>query len=257
MIYKIYFSATGRAKRVLDIISTSFEGEKTEVDLSCRNFNGNDYPIHSDDLCIFVTSVFEGKIPEIAEQNFQKLNGNHAKIILCAVFGNRSIDDCLLHMKDVSVSGSFIPVAGMQIVTQHSIFLDIEASRPDAKDIEQIHNFASQIKELLNTQERFPDLIIPGHRPYIKINPNMGKPIVNDQCIECGQCASHCPVNAIPENNYHVTNDPCIKCMRCIEICPVHARSLPQEDVERIYTFLTSKGLFAPNKPNVLYLAKD
>jgi uncharacterized protein (DUF362 family) len=55
------------------------------------------------------------------------------------------------------------------------------------------------------------------------------KPIVCDtkKCIECGTCASHCPVKCIKLHPYpDIDKRKCIRCFCCMEVCPVHALTL-------------------------------
>jgi len=55
------------------------------------------------------------------------------------------------------------------------------------------------------------------------------QPIVCDtkKCIECGTCASHCPVKCIKLHPFpDIDKRKCIRCFCCMEVCPVHALSL-------------------------------
>ncbi|MGL4361851.1 MAG: DUF362 domain-containing protein [Cellulosilyticaceae bacterium] len=49
--------------------------------------------------------------------------------------------------------------------------------------------------------------------------------VINDSCINCGACASECPVSCITEGNgiYVVKEDDCIECGACASVCPVGA----------------------------------
>ena len=48
---------------------------------------------------------------------------------------------------------------------------------------------------------------------------------IGDECINCGVCASECPVEAISEGeNAHVIDaEKCIDCGACAEACPTDA----------------------------------
>lgn len=49
--------------------------------------------------------------------------------------------------------------------------------------------------------------------------------IINDECINCGACASECPVDAISEGDakYVINAETCIDCGACASTCPVAA----------------------------------
>jgi len=49
--------------------------------------------------------------------------------------------------------------------------------------------------------------------------------IINEDCINCGACASECPVEAISEgaDRYVINADTCIDCGACASACPVSA----------------------------------
>lgn len=252
MIYELLFSATGRSEKILNTISQNFDGEKIRVDLSDPNLNIN-FELTKNDFCIFNTSVIEGRIPIPALRNIKKIKGNGAKILLVAVFGNRSPDDCLLEMKNVTTELGFLPIGAISASMQHSVFPNYATNRPDNQDIKELNEFSLKVKEHLNNTT-FPELKVPGNFPYIVIEPAKVKPSADENCIDCGLCASKCPMEAIPMDNFRISDSSkCIDCMRCVEICPVSARSLPKHLVEAMSNAMYPR--FKERKPNNLYLA--
>lgn len=51
---------------------------------------------------------------------------------------------------------------------------------------------------------------------------------IGDECINCGACASSCPVCCIKqgENKYVIDKERCINCGTCASVCPVQAPKL-------------------------------
>ena len=49
--------------------------------------------------------------------------------------------------------------------------------------------------------------------------------VISDECINCGSCASVCPVECISEGSVHyeVDGSACIDCGACEEACPTGA----------------------------------
>lgn len=255
MIYQLLFSATGRSKKVMDIIAGQWEGEKIEIDLSDPDFDEKKYNFTKEDFYILTVSVFEGRIPSPAAAKLKKLQGKGAKVLLVAVFGNRAVDDCLLEMRDVMTEAGFVPVAAIEASVQHSIINVVADERPDAEDTALLKDFAEKVKSLVSEKQTFGQLKVPGKFPYVEMGGVPYKPAGNESCIECGLCAEKCPVMAIPADNPRSTDrSKCITCMRCVDICPVGARNFPQELIYRTYRKM--KPLFEERKPDKLYIAE-
>jgi ferredoxin len=49
--------------------------------------------------------------------------------------------------------------------------------------------------------------------------------IISDECINCGACASECPVSCITEGDskYVIDESVCVDCGACAGVCPVDA----------------------------------
>lgn len=245
----IIFSPTGATKKVGDLLLSNFDEKGEEIDLSLQDFDG--FTANKDETYIIVAPVFAGRIPKIAIDNLKKINGNSAKAIAVATFGNRHYDDALLELSNVASESYFEVVSAIAASTEHSLWRQYGSGRPDGKDKEDLKGFTEKIKLKIEDNPE-GDFEIPGNFPYKEYNRGQIRPETNDKCIECMKCVNSCPVKAIPKDDPTVTDDGlCFSCMRCVEVCPEHARLVPDEAKamgEKMKDYLESR------KENELYL---
>lgn len=252
MTYEILFSPTGGTMKTANLLTKEFSADVRVVDLMDRKADFSALPFTQEDLCIVAVPSFGGRVPVPAVHRLARMQGNGAKAILMAVYGNRAIDDTLLELKDVLTQAGFRPVAALEAVAQHSIMPQFGTGRPDSQDHHQLVDFAEQIKEKLTAGD-FRDLYVPGKAPYREYNGIPMKPKADHGCIRCGHCARHCPVGAIPEDTPNQTNTKaCISCMACTAFCPQRARKV--SPLVLLPAGLAMRKSCKGRKPNKLYL---
>lgn len=214
--YNCYFSPTGGTKKVADAVAAGWGAEFTPVDLL---LNPPEIAWQSDDLCLMAVPSYGGRIPAPVAETISRMNGNGARAVLIAVFGNRAIDDTLLELSDVMKAAGFRCVAAMEAVAQHSLIRGYGAGRPDDADLGQLKSFAKQIHTAVENGTASEDVKVPGNRPYREYNGVPLKPATACACKQCGLCARECPVGAISLENCRVTDTKkCISCMHCVKI---------------------------------------
>ena len=249
-VFKITFSPTGGTQKVADILAAEFAPTSKTVDLLD---DIRETVFSADDICVIAMPAFSGRVPSVCEQRMEKLQGNGARAILVAVFGNRAIDDTLLDMKELALAAGFIPVAAIEAVAEHSILRKFGAGRPDGGDVGELKNFAQKIKAAMETGAVSADLAVPGNIPHKQRTNGAMKPYGGATCNSCGLCVWRCPVRAIPKDEpQNVDKEKCISCLHCIAICPRSARHLAPE------LLAASEEKMAPllsgRKENKLYL---
>lgn len=249
--YNIVFSATGRTLSVSQVVSSVWEEPKTLVDVTKADFDGSALKLTKEDVCLVAMSVYGGRIPQPAAQKLNSIQGNGAKAILLAVYGNRAIDDVLAEMQDILTRQGFVCVAAMEAVAEHSMMPRFGAGRPDAQDKAELVAFAREIQAALNKGVTAP-LQVPGKVPEGE-GHSLPLSIQTDKtCKNCGKCARECPMGAISRENARVTDkEKCILCMRCTAVCPVQAKHLPKWS-NLLAPLMASK--LGGRKDNKLYL---
>lgn len=224
-IYKIIFSPTGGTDKVADQFVQAFGQETKTIDLTDFTVDFHQISLTEGDICIVAVPSFGGRVPAIAAERLEKIHANGAKAILIVVYGNRAYDDTLLELKTILRNSGFCCAAAVAAIAEHSIMHQYAQGRPDYKDLEELSQFAKQIRQHMEEGRIPDDLALPGSSPYREYHGVPIKPVTKKNCTNCGLCAKKCPVQAIPLTNPSETDyKKCISCMRCVSICPAHSR---------------------------------
>lgn len=250
-VHALYFSATLTTKRVVEAIASA-----TASALSVTSFDTHDVTTPSarekqlefsaDDIVIFGTPVYIGRVPNLIKPYLETICGGGATGIPVVVYGNRHFDDALVELYDLMTNGGFRCIAGAAFIGEHSFSRKLGEGRPDAADMEVASEFGEKIAQIVRNSAgaspQRPD--IPGSRPYrfFKAVDDEGKPFdirkvkpVTDsgKCNKCGVCVRICPMGAIDPQDQSLVPGICIKCGACVKRCPTGAKSFADKEYLR------------------------
>ena len=243
--YNILFSPTGGTKKCADLLASHLGSGWQEVDISLP-FSAPQ--LKDGDLCIVAIPSFGGRVPPLAAERLNTIQGNGAKAILVCVYGNRAYEDTLVELQDILEGNGFSCVAAACLLAEHSIMHAFAAGRPDMEDQQIIAGYAASIAKKLASGES--SLAVPGNRPYKEYRVIPMTPVTEDSCTDCGICEKLCPAGAIEV--HEIDPSKCFGCMRCTAVCPIGAKHTDPEKLAGLVERL--KNGLAGRKENELFL---
>ena len=269
-VWAVYFSATDTTKKtvltIADEAARLLGAEREDYDFTLPGMRENGFAAGKDDLVIFGTPVYAGRVPNVLLKYLATIQGNGALAVPVVLFGNRNFDDGLIELRDILENTGFHTVAAAAFVGEHSFSKTLAAGRPDADDMKEALAFAGKVAEkvkgLPEGEAPAPVEVEGVPRPYrgyyqprdrkgVSIDIRKVKSLVSDACDDCKICADVCPMGSISHENVREYTGICIKCGACIKKCPKQARYYEDEgylyhqhELEEGYTRRAAISLF-------------
>lgn len=268
-IWKIFFSATGTTKKIVESIadglSSILDIEEVQHNFTLPSGRQSFPQIGSNDLVIFGVPTYAGRIPNLLLKYLDTIAGNNAWAVPIVTFGNRAFDNSLVELRNILENHGFKTIAGAAFACEHSFSHSLAAGRPDDDDIAFAKVFANRIHEKITE----PGFEISQHCPIqvdgdetgayyqpqtdegVKIDIRKVKPKTNANCTKCGTCAKICPMGAISFEDFSRVEGICIKCCACVKKCPIQAKYFDDEgylyhknQLERNYSRYAENKMF-------------
>lgn len=232
----VYFSPTGTTKTVVHGIAHGF-APKTHCAIDITTPQARTRPLATarDELLVIGVPVYMGRVPALLGDWLGMLEADGTPTVCVVVYGNRAYENALLELCDIMKERGAVPVAGAAYIGEHSFStpeLPTAHGRPDAGDMEHAARFGRNIREKLQATaapSHLPDLHVPGSHPYEGITTLWDVDFikVDDNCVQCGECADICPQGAIAaDDSAAIDHKKCITCCACIKHCPQSARTM-------------------------------
>lgn len=247
-VWAVYFSATGTTQKTVEGVAKVI-AEKLGVEFEAYDFTlpaarQEALKFHADDLVVFGTPVYAGRVPNVLLKYLETIEGNGAAALPVVLYGNRDYDDALIELRDILEKGRLHTIAAAAFVGEHSFSYILAGARPDETDMLAANRFAGKVAEKikridgLEEMEPIPVKGIPDpYRGYYQPRDRKGnpvdirkvKPLTNKDCINCMICADICPMGSISRDNVREFTGICIKCGACIKKCHLHAKYYEDE----------------------------
>ena len=269
-VWAVYFSATDTTKKtvltIADEAARLLGAEREDYDFTLPGMRENGFAAGKDDLVIFGTPVYAGRVPNVLLKYLATIQGNGALAVPVVLFGNRNFDDGLIERRDILENTGFHTVAAVAFVGEHSFSKTLAAGRPDADDMKEALAFAGKVAEKVKglpegeapapvevegVPHPYRGYYQPRDRKGVSIDIRKVKSLVSDACDDCKICADVCPMGSISHENVREYTGICIKCGACIKKCPKQARYYEDEgylyhqhELEEGYTRRAAISLF-------------
>ena len=269
-VWAVYFSATDTTKKIVltiaDEAARLLGAEREDYDFTLPGMRENGFAAGKDDLVIFGTPGYAGRVPNVLLKYLATIQGNGALAVPVVLFGNRNFDDGLIELRDILENTGFHTVAAAAFVGEHSFSKTLAAGRPDADDMKEALAFAGKIAEKVKglpegeapapvevegVPHPYRGYYQPRDRKGVSIDIRKVKSLVSDACDDCKICADVCPMGSISHENVREYTGICIKCGACIKKCPKQARYYEDEgylyhqhELEEGYTRRAAISLF-------------
>lgn len=241
----VTFSPTGASRTIGTTLAGELVGSNNYqyIDITTH---AEEYHLGSDALAIFVVPVYAGRVAPLARQRLEGIRGTNTPAVIVVVYGNRAFEDALIELRDITIAAGFVPFAAAACIGEHSYSRPdkpIAEGRPDARDLQQVRQFSSEIKEFLGNydinSQKF--LVVPGNKEYrpgvqsVPFTPEVDREL----CILCGECVEVCPNGVITIDDSRLIFDgQCTLCCSCIKTCPVQALCLNAPRVKEVANML-------------------
>ncbi len=232
----MYWSATGTTEKIVRTIAQTLDPQYAVVDFTLPGARKQGRTFGPDDLVVFGTPVYAGRVPNVLLKYLGTIEGKGALAVPVVLFGNRNFDDGLIELRDILEADGFHTIAGAAFVGEHAFSRTLAAGRPDAADLQLAQEFAAQVGEKLTRGAYTTPAQVEGCtplRPYYTPRDRKGTPINIlkvkpktdlEKCDGCGVCVDVCPMGSIDREHPETVNGICIKCCACEKKCPKGAK---------------------------------
>lgn len=267
-VWAVFFTGTGNTKKIACAVAKAARAQLNcgygEYDFSLPAARGKVQTFSENELVVLGTPVYAGRVPNVLLPYLTKnLIGSGAPAIPVVTYGNRSFDDGLMELRNISVANGFTPIAAGAFVGEHSFSTTLGAGRPNADDLALAGQLGRDAAAKAMAGSMPCPVTVDGEdpiRPYYTPRDRNGtainilkvKPRTDPaKCINCGLCARICTMGSIAPADVTTVTGICIKCCACVKRCPRGAKYYDDEgylyhqhELEEVYARPAESRIF-------------
>ena len=242
-VYAVYFSPAGSTKdvaeRIAAKIASALNVPFTGIDFTLPEGRKEKYRFASDELVVFGTPTYAGRIPNKALPFVQELfEADGTPAVSVVTYGNRNFDSSLTELVEEMGKNGFRVLAAVAWTCRHVFSKLLAPGRPDAEDHAKMDAFAEECAARVQSADAavWAPPVVRGGEPVAPYYVPKGvdglpakflkaKPLTDmDKCTKCGICAKVCPLGSISFEDFSEVPGICIKCQACVVKCPEGAK---------------------------------
>ena len=242
-VYAVYFSPAGSTKdvaeRIAAKIASALDVPFSGIDFTLPEGRKEKYRFASDELVVFGTPTYAGRIPNKALPFVQELfEAEGTPAVSIVTYGNRNFDSSLTELVEEMGKNGFRVLAATAWTCRHVFSKLLAPGRPDAEDHAKMDAFAEECAARVQSAEAavWAPPVVRGGEPVAPYYVPKGvdglpakflkaKPLTDmDKCTKCGICAKVCPLGSISFEDFSEVPGICIKCQACVVKCPEGAK---------------------------------
>lgn len=231
----LYFSGTGNSRKIAEVMAEDLKGEV--ISINERIKNNNNAEILSEEPLIFVTPVYAGRLPRVAENYIRrtKFSGKREAYFIVTCFQTPHNEEKYIKKLCSETGLKFMGFESIHM-PQNYIVMYTPPKKKEAEatvklGIEKAHSISKAIQtrgvvenknHTINASEKMMSSVINSimYATMVKAKAFYA----TDACTGCGICEKNCPLNNISlVNKKPKWGSDCTHCMACICGCPSQA----------------------------------
>ena len=250
----IYFSPTGNTGIIAEEIYRQLMSANVRVDLidiTIPKNRENLSNLFNHDFIIFGFPIYYRRAPQLIRTWIRTLKKKERKCAVYFTYGGVTTGVALQDMACLLMDRGFGLLAAAEFLGQHTFNLagwNLMKDRPNEEDKNLARTFAREILNKLVDKNTKPICFEPlseqENKKFDKKSRSTRRIIpvpyiIPKECVNCGNCETHCPTGAINIEKFEINRKSCIRCLKCMTLCPENAIKI--KNMSKLLEFLKTR----------------